>query len=87
MAAAHLGDRGAAMHAIEQVLGDPLMANPARIHRGARVLRACAEALRVLGAGRGGDVTSADAMAQQAGTLERAVMATWRVAPREVTTT
>jgi serine/threonine protein kinase/tetratricopeptide (TPR) repeat protein len=87
LAAAHLGDRGAAMHAIEQVLGDPLMANPARIHRGARVLRACAEALRVLGAGRGGDVTSADAMAQQAGTLERAVMATWRVAPREVTTT
>jgi tetratricopeptide (TPR) repeat protein len=87
LAAAHLGDRAAAMNAIERVLGDPLMADPSRIHRGARVLRACAGALRVLGDVRGGDVTSADAMAQQAGALERAVMATWRVAPREVSTT
>jgi serine/threonine protein kinase/tetratricopeptide (TPR) repeat protein len=87
LAAAHLGDRAAAMNAIERVLGDPMMADPARIHRGARVLRACAGALRVLGDVRGGDVTSADAMAQQAGALERAVMATWRVAPREVSTT
>lgn len=87
LAAAHLGDRATALGWIERVLGDRLMVNPARMHRGARVLRACAEALRVLGDARGGDVTSADAMAQRASALERAVMATWRVAPREVSTT
>ena len=51
------------------------------------MLRVCAEALRVLGGARGGDVINAEAMTQQANALERAVMATWRVAPREVSTT
>ena len=87
LATAHLGDRAAAQATLERVLADPLMANPAHFHEGARVLRTCAEALRVLGATPGGDMASAEAMAQRAGALEQAVMATWRVAPREVSTT
>jgi len=87
LASAHLGDRAASLGWIERVLGDPLMSRPAHIHQGARVLRVCAEALRVLGGARGGDVINAEAMTQQANALERAVMATWRVAPREVSTT
>jgi hypothetical protein len=87
LASAHLGDRAAALGWIERVLGDPLMSSPAHIHQGARVLRSCADALRVLGGSRIGDVVNAEAMARQADGLERAVMATWRVAPREVSRT
>ena len=87
LATAHLGDRAAAQATLERVLADPLMANPAHFHEGARGLRTCGEVLRVLGATPGGDMASADEMAQRASALEQAVMATWRLAPREVSTT
>lgn len=83
LAAAYMGDRAAALAWIDKVFEDPRMARPGEMHRGSRVLRACAEALRVLGDGRAVDLRSAEALATQAGALERAVMATWRAAPRE----
>ncbi len=87
LAAAQLGDRAAAAAAIERVLADPRMRRPAAMHRGADVLRVCAEAMRVLGAGGGAEAQAGERLAQRAEMLASAVRGTWRGAPREEATT